>query len=162
MVEDFYETILPVRFEVLLTTMLKKILPYLLLVILAIILLVVKQCNNKPGSTAKPRVKQNENEPQVNRNRGFNRRVTYLEYTRHAKCRMQCRHITQKEVEAIMQQGNINYRKSNVSDMPCPTYALEGNTDDGQQVRIVFAQCDNKTKVVTCIDLDNEYSCDCN
>ena len=74
---------------------------------------------------------------------------------------MECRHITQKEVEGIVRNGEINYKKSDVNDMPCPTYALEGFTDDKQHVRIVFAQCDFKTKVVTCIDLDNEFACDC-
>ena len=28
-------------------------------------------------------------------------------------------------------------------------------------VRIVFAQCDNYTEVVTVIDLDTEWTCDC-
>jgi hypothetical protein len=60
-----------------------------------------------------------------------------------------------------MHEGSINYRKSNVKGSPCPTYALEGYTDDNQHVRIVFAQCDNITKVVTCIDLDKEWQCHC-
>ncbi len=45
----------------------------------------------------------------VNRNRGFDRRVSYIEYTEHAKCRMQCRKISQAEVEEIMRDGKINY-----------------------------------------------------
>jgi hypothetical protein len=98
----------------------------------------------------------------VNRNRGFHRDTDYLEYTRHARCRMECRKITEAEVKEIMLEGNINYRKSNVKATPCPVYALEGITAaDDQRVRIVFAQCDKKTKVVTCIDLDNEFNCAC-
>lgn len=97
----------------------------------------------------------------VNRNRGFDRRTAFIEYTRHARCRMQCREITQAEVEDIMRSGNINYRKSNVKGRPCPTYALEGHTTDDQHVRIVFAQCDQSTKVVTCIDLEKEWQCHC-
>ena len=74
---------------------------------------------------------------------------------------MQCRKISQAEVEEIMQDGKINYAKSDVNDKPCPTYALEGITNDNQRVRIVFAQCDFKTKVVTSIDLDTDWECHC-
>ena len=42
-----------------------------------------------------------------------------------------------------------------------PEYALEGTTSDNQRVRIVFAQCDTKSKVVTVIDLNKEWACDC-
>nr|WP_255724350.1 DUF4258 domain-containing protein [Terrimonas ginsenosidimutans] len=98
---------------------------------------------------------------EVDRNRGFDRRVSYIEFTEHAKCRMECRKITQREVEEIMRDGKINYKKSNAQGRPCPTYALEGVTSDDQRVRIVFAQCDLKTKVVTCIDLDTDWECHC-
>jgi hypothetical protein len=97
-----------------------------------------------------------------NRNHGFDRDTDYLEYTKHAKCRMECRRISEAEVKEIMEKGAINYRKSNVKAHPCPVYALEGVTsEDDQRVRIVFAQCNGKTKVVTCIDLDNEFKCAC-
>ena len=85
---------------------------------------------------------------------------TRLVLTRHARCRMDCRHITQAEVEDIMRNGDINYRKSEVDDKPCPVYALEGFVNN-EKLRIVFAQCDQKTKVVTVIDLDKEWQCDC-
>ncbi len=74
---------------------------------------------------------------------------------------MGCRHITQNEVEEIMRNGKINYKKTDVKDTPCPTYAVEGYTSDQQHVRIVFAQCDYKTKVVTSIDLDKDWECNC-
>lgn len=108
----------------------------------------------------KTRTQQNTT-TQPDRNRGFDRRVSYLEYTAHARCRMQCRKISQREVEEIMRDGKINYKKSDMNDKPCPTYALEGMTSDQQRVRIVFAQCDKTTKVVTCIDLDTDFECDC-
>ncbi|MEI9911430.1 MAG: hypothetical protein WDO71_18300 [Bacteroidota bacterium] len=60
-----------------------------------------------------------------------------------------------------MQNGKINYNKSNVEARPCPAYALEGVTKDDQLVRIVFGQCDLKTKVITVIDLNTDWSCDC-
>lgn len=87
---------------------------------------------------------------------------TNLQYTRHARCRMECRQISENEVREIIQQGKLNRRKSDPADKPCPTYALEGySSSDRQHIRIVVARCGEITKVVTCIDLDNEYSCNC-
>ena len=85
-----------------------------------------------------------------------------LSYTKHAQCRMQCRNISESEIKEILLQGEVNYDKSQVHDKPCPSYALEGKTADGQQVRIVFAQCDSVTKVITAIDLGLENEdCKC-
>ena len=140
--------------------MLKKAAPYILLVLAAVVVVVIKKCAN--GNTKqKTTSTRNSSSSEVNRNRGFDRRTSYLEYTEHAKCRMECRHITQSEVQDIMHNGTINYRKSDVNATPCPTYAVEGTTSDNQHVRIVFAQCDYTTKVVTCIDLNTEWECHC-
>jgi hypothetical protein len=100
---------------------------------------------------------------QAGNRKGFKRNVSFIDYTKHAKCRMACREITETEVRDIMKKGTINYWKSDLNDLPCPTYALEGFTSqDHQHVRIIFAQCDLKTRVVTCIDLDRDYPCHCN
>jgi hypothetical protein len=147
---------LPRDFQLLLAkclTVNKKLYPYAIIALLALVLLFVKRC--KSGRTSKPDVTNHTRKDpasDVNRNRGFDRRVSYIEYTEHAKCRMQCRHISQQEVEEIMQDGKINYNKTDVNARPCPSYALEGITKDNQRVRIVFGQCDLKTKVITVID----------
>ena len=86
----------------------------------------------------------------------------HLEYSRHAQCRMQCRNISESEIKEILLNGEVNYSKSQVHDKLCPSYALEGKTADGQNVRIVFAECDDVTKVITAIDLDTDHdNCDC-
>jgi hypothetical protein len=153
----------------------KKWLPYLIIAALGIVLFVIKRFTNEaktaPKSTNNQRINQRAPElgekgdpasgTGVNRNHGFDRRVSYIEYTQHAKCRMQCRKISQAEVEEIMQNGKINYNKSDVNARPCPSYALEGTTQDDQRVRIVFGQCDLKTKVITCIDLGTDWECHC-
>jgi hypothetical protein len=92
---------------------------------------------------------------------GLNRNVSHIIYTRHAKCRMDCRMIDVSEVEEILLKGSINYQKSDLRSMPDPKYALEGNTHDGQHVRIVFANSPGGPVVVTVIDLDKEWSCNC-
>lgn len=85
----------------------------------------------------------------------------HLVFTKHAKCRMECRHIDESEIQEIIRDGSVNQRKSNPNDTPCPTYAIEGTSHDNQQLRIVFAKCGEEVKVVTCIDLKNDYTCDC-
>src|SRR6185503_18661379 len=40
------------------------------------------------------------------------RHAHHLILTRHARCRMDCRHITEKEIREILEGGEINYKKS--------------------------------------------------
>ena len=143
----------------------KKWIPLLLVILLAIAIFIIRRCGENTGEAGK-KEKDPANptvpaEKKINRDRGFDRRTSFLKYSQHAVCRMDCRKISRPEVEEIMRDGKINYAKSDVNDRPCPTYALEGITKDDQRVRIVFAQCDLKTKVVTSIDLDTDWQCHC-
>jgi hypothetical protein len=84
-----------------------------------------------------------------------------ISYSRHAKCRMECRHIDESEVKEILQKGEINFAKEKESEKGV-TYPLEGVTHDGQHVRIVFSPHENNVTVVTAIDLDTNWPCgDC-
>jgi len=141
---------------------LRKAIPLILVAILAVLLFVIRRCKNEQTAQPKTNVSNTKRSTDaVDRNKGFDRRISYLEYSNHAKCRMQCRRISQAEIEEIMQNGKINYNKSDIHNARCPRYAVEGVTADNQEVRIVFAQCDKKTTVVTVIDLDREWSCSC-
>ncbi|HMU46147.1 MAG TPA: DUF4258 domain-containing protein [Chitinophagaceae bacterium] len=142
----------------------KKWYPFILIAILLAALIVVKLVGKKSSTdTTRPKTTTTTKDPAstVSRDRGFDRRVSYLEYSDHAKCRMQCRKISQKEVEEIMKDGKINYNKSDIQNARCPRYAVEGVTSDNQRVRIVYAQCNEKTVVVTVIDLETDYECHC-
>ena len=86
---------------------------------------------------------------------------TKLTFTRHAKCRMSCRHISEADIREVLREGRVNPAKSNDREGHCPTYAIEDDLSDGTQLRIVFAKCDRQTKVVTCIDRTHDYTCDC-
>ena len=110
--------------------------------------------DNYPKEADNPRT-GTEDEDVINRHPG------HLIYTKHARCRMDCRQIDESEVEEILEKGRINYRKSEPAGRPVPKYALEGTTHDGQQVRIIFAPAKRGMVVITVIDLDNEWSCDC-
>jgi len=98
-------------------------------------------------------------EPQ--RGEAFDRTPQKLFYTKHARCRMNCRQISEQDVRLIMKKGIINFSKSNRTGRPCPTYALQGVTPDGESLRVVFAQCDEETKVVTCYNLKKDFNCYC-
>lgn len=91
----------------------------------------------------------------------FDRSLTPLIYTRHARCRMECRHIDEAEVQEILKGGAINFEKSEPNAKPDPKFAVEGITGDNQQVRIIFAPTRRGMVVITCIDLNQEWQCNC-
>ena len=74
---------------------------------------------------------------------------------------MDCRFISKEDIREIMQKGIINFNKSDRNDKPCPTFALQGETEDGEKLRVIFAQCDDETKVVTCYNLNEDFECHC-
>ena len=91
----------------------------------------------------------------------FERHVE-LVLTKHARCRMDCRHITAKEIHEILDGGTINYAKSEPDARPDPRYALEGYTAEQQRLRIIVAPEGRKLIIITCIELGVEWTCDCN
>jgi hypothetical protein len=132
----------------------KKAFPYILLLVLAIAVLFIKRCR------AVPETKKTVTDT-VDRNSTLDRRTGFLEYTEHATCRMDCGHITRQAVEYILQNGQVNIAKSETHAHPCPIYALEGYSPEKQHLRIIFAQCDYKTKVITCTGIDSGFDCHC-
>lgn len=138
----------------------KKALPIIVFVLLAVIAIALKRCNSKP-TPAKPKQQTTTSAATPTTGKRFDRTVTDLFFTKHAKCRMQCRKISQQEVRDILLNGTINYNKSELDDPKGPTYALEGTTKDRQHVRVIFAPKQRHMSVVTVIDLDVERQCDC-
>ncbi len=127
---------------------------YIVIIIFCLLALGIKKCNQH----------SNTNRPTKTSISG-DWRYHKLIYTKHARCRMDCRDITESEVESILESGVVNEAKSqeenDESAGQCPTYALEGTTADGQHVRIVYGACDKITKVITAIDLGVEHQCNC-
>jgi hypothetical protein len=100
------------------------------------------------------------NEPK--RKEAFDRAPRHLVYTKHALCRMDCRQIDKTEIVEILQKGVIHFNRSNRNERPCPSFALQGRTSSGEYLRVIFAQCSSETRVVTCYNLEKEFTCDCN
>lgn len=146
--------------------MLKKYIPYIVLIAAAGLLLYVKS-HQRGSDRKKPSTEVTDHTVTItppsdnpNRNEDFNRHAAQIFYSKHARCRMECRHIDESEVKEILENGTVNYGKIE-SDARGKTYPLEGVTHDKQHVRIVFAPKDDGVLVVTCIDLDTEWPCDC-
>ena len=149
--------------------MLKKYLPYLLLIAAGLLFFFVKK-NQRGNRVNKPETEQVTERitvpavlPQDKKGEeveGFNRNATNIIFSKHAKCRMDCRKIDESEVKEILQTGTINHKKIQ-NDKRGKTYPVEGFTHDRQHVRIVFAPKDDGLVVVTVIDLDTEWKCDC-
>lgn len=124
----------------------KNLLGWLLLIIIIIALLLWKQNSSLKSSS----------------NNDSFRNTTRLILTKHAKCRMDCRHITEEEIIEIIHDGKVNYSRSGAGTKGDETYALEGYSDERQHLRIVVAPESDGLVVITCIDLDNEWACNCN
>jgi len=74
---------------------------------------------------------------------------------------MDCRHITAQEIKEVIHTGNVNYSKSGRGDKGDVTYALEGYSNEHQHIRVVVAPDNDGLVVITCIDLDHEWPCNC-
>jgi len=141
----------------------KKAIPYLLLLVFFILALLVKHCRDQEQSPESKSVTNNQKENAGNSKNNLDifrdPEATYF-FTKHARCRMACRHITQKEVKEIVRKAEVNYNKSDLNDPKGPTYALEGYTTKGRQhLRIIVAPKQRHLSIVTVIDLDTDWEC---
>ena len=135
---------------------LKKYFPLITLLAAALLFFWIKK--NQRGKPV--HIPVNIEKP-VTGNDPFNRNITNIVYSKHAICRMNCRHIDESEVKEVLQKGEVNYNK--IEESPKGrSFPLEAVTHDRQHVRIVFAPHENELVVVTVIDLDKEWPCDCN
>jgi hypothetical protein len=134
----------------------KKYLPYIVLVAAILLLWYVKKNQRGASRSDTP----TEITIPVATDERFDRNIQKIVYTKHARCRMDCRHIDEMEVMEILKQGQINAAKIE-EDERGKTYPLEGITHDKQHVRIVFAPKQDELVVVTVIDLEKEWPCNC-
>ncbi|MEQ1587881.1 MAG: DUF4258 domain-containing protein [Cyclobacteriaceae bacterium] len=144
----------------------KKAIPYLLLLVLFIVALFVRQYRERKSTgseqTSQTEARKDGKSSSDSRNSLDVFRDPDAEYffTKHARCRMECRRITQKEVKEIVRKAEVNYNKSELDAPQGPKYALEGYTSkDRQHVRIIVAPKQKHLSIVTVIDLDKEWEC---
>ncbi len=148
----------------------RKTIPYLILLVLFVVAFFVKRyreqdqpITNTPSvAQEKPVTQQKKDTSTDGKNNLDVFRDPDAEYffTKHARCRMECRSITQKEVKEIVRKAEVNYNKSELDASQGPKYALEGYTSkDKQHVRIIVAPKQKHLSIVTVIDLDKEWEC---
>jgi len=148
----------------------KKAIPYLLILILFLVVFFFKRyraqdttTSNTPSVTQDKPVTKKKGDTTADSNSSLDVfRDPNAEYyfTKHARCRMECRSITQKEVKEIVRKAEVNYNKSELDAAQGPKYALEGYTSkDRQHVRIIVAPKQKHLSIVTVIDLDKEWEC---
>jgi hypothetical protein len=113
-----------------------------------------------PGSSDR-RVRNTDPQSPASREGQLNRHPQQVNYSKHARCRMGCRHIDGDEINEILQNGELNVHKSDMRGQPDPRYAVEGTTRDGQKIRVIVAQGARTSTIVTVIDLDTDWDCDC-
>jgi hypothetical protein len=146
-------------------TEVKKAIPYLFLLVLLVVALFVRHYRERQNEdreqTSRQESKKGNADSDKQSNLDFLRNPDAEYYfTKHARCRMDCRHITQKEVKEIVSKAEVNYNKSDLEGPKGPTYALEGYTSkDKQHIRIIVAPKQKHLSIVTVIDLDEEWAC---
>jgi len=136
--------------------MTKKYLPFIVLLGAALLLFYVKK-NQRGSFHLNPSTEISI--PPIT-GEAFNRNAQKIVFSKHARCRMDCRHIDESEVLEILKTGTLNAAKIE-EDSRGKTYPLEGKTHGNQNVRIVFAPKQDELVVVTVIDLDKDWACDC-
>jgi Domain of unknown function (DUF4258) len=143
----------------------KKAIPYLFLLVLLVVALFVRHYRERQNEGREQTSRQESNKG--NADSGSRSNLDYFRnpdaeyyFTKHARCRMDCRHITQKEVKEIVSKAEVNYNKSDLDAAKGSTYALEGYTSkDKQHIRIIVAPKQKHLSIVTVIDLDEEWAC---
>lgn len=138
----------------------KKFIPYLILLGFFVLALLVKNWREKQYESGSQT--QSSGQPSTGRSSLDIFRDPDAEYffTKHARCRMECRRITQKEVKEIVRKAEVNYNKSDLQASGGPKYALEGYTSkDRQHIRIIVAPKKKHLSIVTVIDLDKDWEC---
>ncbi len=150
---------------------LKKTLPFILLALLLILTIFIRKCNanNQLSDKEKEQRIKKKDVAEQPENQSDNEKSSLdvfrdpkadFYFTKHARCRMKCRHITQEEIKEIVQKAEVNYRKSELDAAQGPKYALEGITSaDMQHVRIIVAPKKRHLTIVTVIDLEEEWDC---
>lgn len=135
--------------------MIRKYLPLLVFMAAALLYWTIRSHQRGPQKGVR------QEEPVIETDIALNREAHHILYSRHARCRMECRHIDESEVLEILKKGVLNTGKIRESEQGV-SYPLEGVTHDNQRVRIVFAPKEaDQIEVVTCIDLDTDWPCDC-
>lgn len=139
----------------------KKFIPYLILLGFFVVALLVKNWREqqRPEISTENASGQRQASGRISLDVFRDADAEYF-FTKHARCRMECRNITQKEVKEIVRKANVNYNKSDLQASGGAKYVLEGYTSkDRQHIRVIVAPRKKHLSIVTVIDLDKDWEC---
>lgn len=139
----------------------KKFIPYLILFGFFIVALLVRNWREQqqPEVATEPSANERQASGRTSLDIFRDADAEYF-FTKHARCRMECRNITQKEVKEIVRKAQVNYNKSDLRASGGAKYALEGYTSkDRQHIRVIVAPKQKHLSIVTVIDLDKDWEC---
>lgn len=76
---------------------------------------------------------------------------------------MECRSINEREIKEIIKKGILNQKKSGYDKKyNNRVYVIEGYSYERQHIRVVVTPEKERLLVITVIDLDRDWVCDCN
>ena len=86
-----------------------------------------------------------------------------FKFSDHAKCILECKHITEEEVREVLKNGDVNFSESDTRGVPCPSYAIEG-TSHNKKIRVLVTifERDSTAEITTAINLEaGKDTCRC-
>jgi len=86
---------------------------------------------------------------------------TEVSYSQKAICLMKCGNISEEGVREILKDGDVDFSASETRAKPCPSYIIEGETKEGQSLRVIIVKCDSTTTVLEASDFGRKYECSC-
>ncbi|WP_224482744.1 DUF4258 domain-containing protein [Robertkochia aurantiaca] len=75
-------------------------------------------------------------------------RANELTYSDEFEKLMQLSRVSKEDIQAILQNGTVDFSKSNTEDKPCKEYYIEGNLDEAE-VAITVDRCDSVSVLKT-------------
>ena len=82
-------------------------------------------------------------------------------YSDKAICNMECRNISKDGIREMLTRGDVLFSESETRAKPCPSYVIEGETDAGRLLRVVFTRCDSTSEVLSAHAVDENLDCSC-
>lgn len=86
-----------------------------------------------------------------------------FKYSEHAKCILQCKGISEEEVQEVLKTGEVNFSESDTRGVPCPSYAIEG-TSHSKKLRVLVTvfERDSTAEITTAINMEaGQDTCKC-
>ncbi len=84
----------------------------------------------------------------------------WMRYDETARCQMNCRGISEKEVRGILEKGSVNYSESNVHEKPFGRYAVDVEAK-GKELRFIIEDRDTLSMVMKVLIVEGKDTCIC-